>query len=61
MKILLVQVLLIHLLLVLQGLNINLLDAQYDGSNYSGMLMRFYLDGTEVTDARRTIYGYLHQ
>ena len=21
--------------------------------------MRFYLDGTEVTDARRTIYGYL--
>jgi len=33
--------------------------AQYDGSNYSGMHMRFYLDGTEVTDARRTIYGYL--
>jgi len=33
--------------------------AQYDGSNYTGMHIKFFLDGTEVSDARRTIYGYL--
>jgi len=29
----------------------------YDTANYHGTHVRFYLDGTEVTDARRTFYG----
>ena len=31
---------------------------QYDGSAYNGLHIRFYLDGTEVTDGRTTFYGY---
>ena len=30
---------------------------QYDGTNYNGLHIRFYLDGTEVTDGRTTFYG----
>lgn len=30
---------------------------QYDGSAYNGLHIRFYLDGTEVTDGRTTFYG----
>jgi hypothetical protein len=33
-------------------------NCQYDGSAYTGMHMKLLLDGTEVTDARQTIYGY---
>ena len=29
----------------------------YDTANYHGTHVRFYLDGAEVTDARRTFYG----
>ena len=32
-------------------------QTQYDGTNYNGLHIRFYLDGTEVTDGRTTFYG----
>ena len=32
-------------------------NCQYDGSAYNGLHIRFYLDGTEVTDGRTTFYG----